>query len=52
VIEDLVEWREKLLEDFVRLLPTPGPSRTVGIPRTMFYYDRSPSGALFPGTGF
>ena len=40
VIEDLIEWREKLLEEV--LLPTRGGSRTVGIPRTMFYYDRFP----------
>jgi len=40
VIEDLIEWREKLLEEV--LLPTRGGSRTVGIPRTMFYYDQFP----------
>jgi predicted nucleotide-binding protein (sugar kinase/HSP70/actin superfamily) len=51
VIEDLVEWREKLLEEV--LLPTRGGSRTVGIPRTMFYYDRFPFWcAYFQELGF
>jgi predicted CoA-substrate-specific enzyme activase len=40
VIEDLLEWREKLLEE--TLLPARGNRRTVGIPRTMYYYDRFP----------
>ena len=40
VIEDLIEWREKLLEE--ALLPARGNRRTVGIPRTMYYYDRFP----------
>jgi predicted CoA-substrate-specific enzyme activase len=40
VIEDLIEWREKLLEE--TLLPPKGGRRTVGIPQTMFYYDRFP----------
>jgi predicted nucleotide-binding protein (sugar kinase/HSP70/actin superfamily) len=47
----LVEWREKLLEEV--LLPTRGGSRTVGIPRTMFYYDRFPFWcAYFQELGF
>ena len=51
VIEDLLEWREKLLEEV--LLPTRGGSRTVGIPRTMFYYDRFPFWcAYFQELGF
>jgi len=51
VIEDLIEWREKLLEEV--LLPTRGGSRTVGIPRTMFYFDRFPFWcAYFQELGF
>ncbi len=51
VIEDLIEWREKLLEE--ALLPTRGGSRRVGIPRTMFYYDRFPFWcAYFQELGF
>jgi predicted nucleotide-binding protein (sugar kinase/HSP70/actin superfamily) len=51
VIEDLIEWREKLLEEV--LLPTRGGSRTVGIPRTMFYYDQFPFWcAYFQELGF
>jgi predicted CoA-substrate-specific enzyme activase len=51
VIEDLIEWREKLLEEV--LLPTRGGSRSVGIPRTMFYYDRFPFWcAYFQELGF
>ena len=51
VIEDLIEWREKLLEEV--LLPARGGSRTVGIPRTMFYYDRFPFWcAYFQELGF
>ncbi|MFZ0960468.1 MAG: acyl-CoA dehydratase activase [Terriglobia bacterium] len=51
VIEDLIEWREKLLEEV--LLPAKGGSRTVGIPRTMYYYDRFPFWcAYFQELGF
>ncbi len=51
VIEDLIEWREKLLEE--TLLPTRGGSQTVGIPRTMFYFDRFPFWcAYFQELGF
>jgi predicted CoA-substrate-specific enzyme activase len=40
VIDDLLEYRDKLLEEV--LLPAKGSKPTVGIPRTMFYYDRFP----------
>jgi len=51
VIEDLIEWREKLLEE--ALLPPKGGRRTIGIPRTMFYYDRFPFWcAYFQELGF
>ncbi len=51
VVEDLVEWREKLLEEVQ--LPPRGGVRTVGIPRTMFYYDRFPFWcAYFQELGF
>ena len=51
VIEDLIEWREKLLEE--TLLPPKGGRRTVGIPQTMFYYDRFPFWcAYFQELGF
>jgi predicted CoA-substrate-specific enzyme activase len=40
VIDDLLEYRDKLLEEV--LLPAKGSRPTVGIPRTMFYYDRFP----------
>ncbi len=40
VIEDLVEYRDKLLEEV--LLPAKGSRPTVGVPRTLFYYDRFP----------
>jgi predicted nucleotide-binding protein (sugar kinase/HSP70/actin superfamily) len=51
VIEDLIEWREQLLEE--TLLPPKGNQRTVGIPRAMFYYDRFPFWcAYFQELGF
>jgi len=51
VIEDLIEWREKLLEE--ALLPRKGGRQTVGIPRAMFYYDRFPFWcAYFQELGF
>ncbi|MGO8731283.1 MAG: acyl-CoA dehydratase activase [Terriglobia bacterium] len=40
IIEDLLDYREKLLEEV--LLPSQGSRPTVGVPRTMFYYDRFP----------
>jgi predicted CoA-substrate-specific enzyme activase len=40
IIEDLLDYREKLLEEV--LAPAKGSRPSVGIPRTMFYYDRFP----------
>ena len=40
VIDDLLDYREKVLEEV--LLPVKDSRPTVGIPRTMFYYDRFP----------
>jgi predicted CoA-substrate-specific enzyme activase len=40
ILGDLLEYREKLLEEV--LLPSGGSKARVGIPRTMFYYDRFP----------
>jgi predicted CoA-substrate-specific enzyme activase len=40
ILEDLLEYRDKLLEEV--LLPARGSRPSVGIPRTMFYYDRFP----------
>jgi predicted CoA-substrate-specific enzyme activase len=40
VIDDLLDYRDKLLEEV--LLPAKGTRPTVGIPRTLFYYDRFP----------
>ncbi len=40
ILEDLLDYREKLLEEV--LLPARGSRPSVGIPRTMFYYDRFP----------
>jgi predicted CoA-substrate-specific enzyme activase len=51
VIEDLIEWREKLMDEF--LLPRRNGGPTVGIPRTMYYYDRFPFWcAYFQEMGF
>jgi predicted CoA-substrate-specific enzyme activase len=51
VIEDLIEWREKLLEE--TLLPAKGGRPTVGITRSMYYYDRFPFWcAYFQELGF
>ncbi|SPE26469.1 hypothetical protein SBA2_30134 [Acidobacteriia bacterium SbA2] len=51
ILEDLVEYREKLLEEV--LLPPKGSKRAVGIPRSMFYYDRFPFWcAYFQELGF
>jgi predicted CoA-substrate-specific enzyme activase len=50
VIEDLVEYRDQVLEDVLR--PRQG-RRTIGIPRTMFYFDRFPFWcAYFQELGF
>jgi predicted CoA-substrate-specific enzyme activase len=40
ILDDLLDYREKLLEEV--LVPAKGSRPTVGIPRTMFYYDRFP----------
>jgi predicted CoA-substrate-specific enzyme activase len=40
ILEDLLDYRDKLLEEV--LLPARGSRPSVGIPRTMFYYDRFP----------
>jgi predicted CoA-substrate-specific enzyme activase len=40
ILEDLLDYRDKLLEEV--LLPAQGSRPSVGIPRTMFYYDRFP----------
>jgi predicted CoA-substrate-specific enzyme activase len=51
VIEDLIEWRDKLLEE--TLLPPKGGRPTVGITRSMYYYDRFPFWcAYFQELGF
>jgi predicted CoA-substrate-specific enzyme activase len=51
IIEDLVEYREKLLEE---VLQPPGSGRPiVGMPRSMFYFDRFPFWcAYFQELGF
>jgi predicted CoA-substrate-specific enzyme activase len=51
ILEDLLDYREKLLEEV--LLPAQGSRPSVGIPRTMFYYDRFPFWcAYFQELGF
>ncbi len=51
ILDDLVEYREKLLEEV--LLPFRGSKPSVGIPRSMFYYDRFPFWcAYFQELGF
>ncbi|MGI9102149.1 MAG: acyl-CoA dehydratase activase [Terriglobales bacterium] len=40
VVEDLIEYRDKVLEEVLK--PAAGNRRRVGIPRTMFFYDRFP----------
>jgi predicted CoA-substrate-specific enzyme activase len=50
VIDDLVEYRDKLLEEVLR---PPQGRKTIGIPRTMFYFDRFPFWcAYFQELGF
>ncbi|HUN87440.1 MAG TPA: acyl-CoA dehydratase activase [Terriglobales bacterium] len=52
VIADLVEFRDKQLEQVYRP-PIGGGRKTVGIPRTMFFYDRFPFWcAYFQELGF
>src|SRR5208337_1341349 len=51
ILEDLLDYRDKLLEEV--LLPARGSRPSVGIPRTMFYYDRFPFWcAYFQELGF
>ena len=51
VIEDLIEYRDRLLEQVLR--PPTGKRPQLGIPRTMFYYDRFPFWcAYFQELGF
>ena len=51
VIEDLLEYRDKLLEE--AHLPPNGRKPTVGIPRSMYFYDRFPFWcAYFQELGF
>jgi predicted nucleotide-binding protein (sugar kinase/HSP70/actin superfamily) len=51
IIEDLVEYREKLLEEV--LVPGKSGRPTVGIPRAMFFYDHFPFWcAYFQELGF
>jgi predicted nucleotide-binding protein (sugar kinase/HSP70/actin superfamily) len=51
VIDDLVEYRDKLLEE--AWIPPTGKKPTVGIPRTMFFFDRFPFWcAYFQELGF
>ncbi|MBI4166233.1 MAG: hypothetical protein HY508_10930, partial [Acidobacteria bacterium] len=51
VIEDLIDFRDRLLEE--SWIPPTGKKRTVGIPRTMFFYDRFPFWcAFFQELGF
>jgi predicted CoA-substrate-specific enzyme activase len=51
VIDDLVEYRDKLLEE--TWIPPTGKKRTVGIPRSMFFFDRFPFWcAYFQELGF
>jgi predicted nucleotide-binding protein (sugar kinase/HSP70/actin superfamily) len=40
VVEDLVEYRDKILEQVLK--PPAGRRKKVGIPRTMFFYDKFP----------
>ncbi|HET7184015.1 MAG TPA: acyl-CoA dehydratase activase [Terriglobales bacterium] len=40
VIEDLVEYRDRVLEQVLK--PAAGHRRKVGIPRTMFFFDKFP----------
>ncbi|HET9698936.1 MAG TPA: acyl-CoA dehydratase activase [Terriglobales bacterium] len=51
VIPDLVEFRDKMLEEVLR--PPRGGRKTIGIPRTMFFFDRFPFWcAYFQELGF
>jgi len=51
VIEDLIEYRDKLLEEVLR--PPMGHGKKIGVPRTMYFYDRFPFWcAYFQELGF
>ncbi len=51
VIEDLIEYREKLLEEVLK--PPAGRGKKIGVPRTMYFYDRFPFWcAYFQELGF
>ena len=51
VIDDLLEYRDKVLEQALR--PPTGKRRKIGVPRTMFFYDRFPFWcAYFQELGF
>ncbi len=51
IIEDLLDYRDTLLERVLR--PDEGTGPTVGVPRTMYFYDRFPFwGAYFQELGF
>ncbi|HET8667579.1 MAG TPA: acyl-CoA dehydratase activase, partial [Terriglobales bacterium] len=47
IIDDLVECREKLIEEFARPCDGEDNRQTIGIPRAMFYYDRFPFWATY-----
>jgi predicted CoA-substrate-specific enzyme activase len=50
-IEDLIEYRDKLLEEVLK--PPMGRGKKIGIPRTMYFYDRFPFWcAYFQELGF
>jgi predicted CoA-substrate-specific enzyme activase len=51
VIEDLIEYRDKLLEEVLK--PAAGRGKKIGVPRTMYFYDRFPFWcAYFQELGF
>ncbi|MFI5108293.1 MAG: acyl-CoA dehydratase activase-related protein, partial [Terriglobales bacterium] len=51
VIDDLIEYREKLLEEVLK--PPAGRGKKIGVPRTMYFYDRFPFWcAYFQELGF
>jgi predicted nucleotide-binding protein (sugar kinase/HSP70/actin superfamily) len=53
VIENLVEYRDKLLEEVIRPCDGEDKRPTIGIPRAMFYFERFPFwGTYFQELGF
>ncbi|HYG99596.1 MAG TPA: acyl-CoA dehydratase activase [Terriglobales bacterium] len=53
VVEDLIEYRDKLLAELVRPCDGDDKRPTIGIPRAMFYFDRYPFwAAYFQELGF